>query len=1284
MFSTCPRCNKQVRSGRGWPKHLAHCPPLRVQGPPPPLPLEPPRPTIPSLASYNPSTSQAQPGRAAAPSAGHTPTPTPTPAGPSPPAQLASQRADPLPGGSGSRDEAGTGAAGEIAAAEGGEDLGGMGEQMFWDGFPGGQAGAVDADVEMAAGDQGSPRPVTPQPTPPPPHPSRSPTPASFPDHTLQIEYHPKTGFPPVTVVPTATNPHPSPFSIVPTLPHSARVAPPATPAFGPHPYSPFNTLADALLANPVFERGMSVTETKEHYALHFDSRIHPDPSPATPTTYKQVHSLIEQYTDNPFQPHTLTASHGNYAIATCYWQRDLRTMIARLVSNVDLAKFMRWGSEKWYVWQDGKRERVYGEVTSGKTAWELADNLGNGELAFLLVLFMDATNASSFAGHSTLYPVVWWPGTLSQCSRSRLQGSGAEVVALLPVPDYSGIPESAVKPLKLSIDSAARSILISSFTHLHRVGLVVADPLGLDRRIRPFLAHFSLDYQEAAKTFYLRQNQACVKCFEEKSTWDDLAAPMATLRTPESMAEAYSKIAGASKKERKRLRKLYGVHGDEQAGWASMLEGLDPYAGRTVDTLHENDSGNWADHLAPLLLEEVRRHLGKPGLARLDERYIAHTYYPGLRSLRSRKASKASFNDANTNRDLLKLAGIFYIDLLPPDYAPPCHSFIRALSLYRTILDSSAISETRLELLREQVQLIGTAASVSDVPTQDWYRSKPKSFQYPKFHAQKHTATTIENLGAPTHGDTRQGEGEHVVLKKLWRSTNRKEEDKQLVRKYTSALTMRDIMRNIELANPAATEDDQLVYLASAPSPPALLAPHPNSTYSTVTSFVSHLPLGYPTKGTFETRLRIFAFDWLQNDGATHSLASMPMKDYPSVATSPLIPCARLDLTFYSSADLSYKRAILRVDNKRNDAVLVQRGGNTMVGTLLGLFRFTFDDHPHPIALFRPFYFLQPRHPSRYTRLEPAPAADAVFVELRHVERPALIQEADIVVEDRKGKGKEGEQRVEQGFFLNDTVDLDLYDIMQTPLPPPRSNPFTTSPVALRSHRSALRRLPALALLRLFLVPPGTIALFVFSRIWIVDTLLEINQTVQSQPIASLNDAGKKKQDEDLFQVARLVNCEWFLQVVSQDYIRVILNVNRTESTWSLVPTNEIKSIVGGEVPLATGNAVSALYRWHAAISQKDTVWIEGLMRRDSQTGPRAGADENGRFRDSVRSISEATEEIAGAFEASGVPVAMRIVLGTQAARDDRTCTSLNEFRKFLNLTTYTTFERASLPSVW
>lgn len=140
----------------------------------------------------------------------------------------------------------------------------------------------------------------------------------------------------------------------------------------------------------------------------------------------------------------------------------------------------------------------------------------------------------------------------------------------------------------------------------------------------------------------------------------------------------------------------------------------------------------------------------------------------------------------------------------------------------------------------------------------------------------------------------------------------------------------------------------------------------------------------------------------------------------------------------------------------------------------------------------------------------------------------------------------------------------------------------------------------------RLFLMSPGAVALgLVFSRNhnWIAKKLVEVNQNGQFKPWNSLNDKEKRLQDHAIFNLARNINCLWFEEVIFQDYIRVILNVNRTTSTWSLVPTGEIKSLIGGQVPRGTGNHVSAefniLYRWHMAISAQDTEWLEGEVRK-------------------------------------------------------------------------------------
>lgn len=206
------------------------------------------------------------------------------------------------------------------------------------------------------------------------------------------------------------------------------------------------------------------------------------------------------------------------------------------------------------------------------------------------------------------------------------------------------------------------------------------------------------------------------------------------------------------------------------------------------------------------------------------------------------------------------------------------------------------------------------------------------------------------------------------------------------------------------------------------------------------------------------------------------------------------------------------------------------------------------------------------------------------------------------------------------------------------------------------------------------------------------------------------------------------------------QDYIRVILNLNQTETLWSLSPTVAVRDGISGFSARGTGNAVSVefniLYRWHAAISENDEKWIEGVFREHvgdkpfdeltkedfgkavRELGKSLGSDKRkwefgglkrdattGRFNDAdvVKILSEATDDVAGAFGARGAwalllgardltltassagsPACMRIidVLGIAQARNDWNTCSLNEFRRFLNLKTFETFEGARIGS--
>ncbi|EIW79353.1 putative linoleate diol synthase [Coniophora puteana RWD-64-598 SS2] len=250
----------------------------------------------------------------------------------------------------------------------------------------------------------------------------------------------------------------------------------------------------------------------------------------------------------------------------------------------------------------------------------------------------------------------------------------------------------------------------------------------------------------------------------------------------------------------------------------------------------------------------------------------------------------------------------------------------------------------------------------------------------------------------------------------------------------------------------------------------------------------------------------------------------------------------------------------------------------------------------------------------------------------------------------------------------------------------------------------------------RLLLLPPACCVLLVlFSRNhnYIAKRLLEINERGSWADPATLQNSPDKllKQDEEIFQIARLCNCAWFASVVFSDYFSAILGLVRQGSSWSLMPFSEFRESDHSLFERGRGNAVSVefncLYRWHATTSQEDEQWIhkqisalfpgvdpDAITPRDFYTT--AGKlqamepdvehwhfgdlkrQENGLFRDEdlARVLMDGTSHRAASFGARGTPPCMRLheIMGIEANRAWGVC-SLNEFRKYLGLKTYTTF---------
>jgi Animal haem peroxidase len=180
------------------------------------------------------------------------------------------------------------------------------------------------------------------------------------------------------------------------------------------------------------------------------------------------------------------------------------------------------------------------------------------------------------------------------------------------------------------------------------------------------------------------------------------------------------------------------------------------------------------------------------------------------------------------------------------------------------------------------------------------------------------------------------------------------------------------------------------------------------------------------------------------------------------------------------------------------------------------------------------------------------------------------------------------------------------------------------------------------------------------------------------------------------------------YVNIILTDYVRTILNLNRTSSTWTLDPRKNFSEVFDAAgCPSGVGNQASVefnlVYRWHSAISVRDEKWtndlydklfpnvdlsrismeqfIKGLrdwekklpqepnqwefggMERDKSTGAFDDAE-------LAKIIADSTEDVACAFGPRQVPEIMKLieVLGMEQARLWNVAT-LNEFRKFFQL---------------
>lgn len=94
--------------------------------------------------------------------------------------------------------------------------------------------------------------------------------------------------------------------------------------------------------------------------------------------------------------------------------------------------------------------------------------------------------------------------------------------------------------------------------------------------------------------------------------------------------------------------------------------------------------------------------------------------------------------------------------------------------------------------------------------------------------------------------------------------------------------------------------------------------------------------------------------------------------------------------------------------------------------------------------------------------------------------------------------------------------------------------------------------------------------------------------------------EAAWNKQDDDLFNTARLITCGMYIQISVHDYLRALMGFHQFNTNFTLDPRADFDQ---KKTSRGIGNQVTVefnlLYRFHCAISLKDEAYTEEFMQK-------------------------------------------------------------------------------------
>ncbi|OCH90273.1 hypothetical protein OBBRIDRAFT_703411, partial [Obba rivulosa] len=434
---------------------------------------------------------------------------------------------------------------------------------------------------------------------------------------------------------------------------------------------------------------------------------------------------------------------------------------------------------------------RFYDEPWTADRWWAIQSTLDIGEKPLCFSIYADKTKLSTF-GHIKGYPVVARCLNLPVHIRNGRGPGGGRLIGWLPiiqVPTDLVTGPTHQAQLKRLVWHLAFEKIIASIAERSHTGerMMWHSPNAPQSiKVRPTILILSADYEEQAimsLTRGVNGLQPCPKCHvsrDDLMEYGEVYAARSYTKTQSVLAKARS---ARTVKDRDALLTECGIYNIDNALAQVFLSDL--YDSLSFDPLHTLDLGLWGYHL----WEEL-----KTVIKEIKQTQVVNEHCDAMPMWRNlthwKQIMNIDFSDSTKFDDISRII-LFVTQDIALAYAekfPRLYELLKCIRAYINMKRYAALEVHTTETLDaleatinkyahmiQQYQAFAENAN-DDIPFKSW--------NFPKQHLIHHLVDDIKAKGVTHNSNTKPGEEGNSRLKKIYRTTNFKNTDEQILKK--------------------------------------------------------------------------------------------------------------------------------------------------------------------------------------------------------------------------------------------------------------------------------------------------------------------------------------------------------------------------------------------------------------------------------------------------------------------------------------------------------------------